>query len=126
MADIIAFIIFLGTAIVIAVIAYRKIPDLSHYIPQQPKKMGILFELKERVKSNVMVKAASSSEFMLLKVLSKSRVMILKAENRIGFWLNALRQKSIEKKKDFEESYWEKIKAKKKEKRERKYKETLK
>lgn len=104
------FISFLG----IIFIVYRKIPVLTQYVPEQTIAPGFISNIKEKLKNKVAFKAVDSGETILLKTLSKSRVVVLKAEHQIGQWLSVLRQKSIEKEKGFKENYWEKIKAVKK------------
>ena len=88
-------------------------PVLSEYIPEISKRNGLMKNIKEKLKDKVAFKAVNSGEALLLKTLSKSRVLVLKAEHKIGCWLSTLRQKSIEKEKCFKESYWEKINTKK-------------
>ena len=113
MAEIIAFIIFLLSISGIAIIVYRKIPILTEYVPELPKGNGLMTNITEKLRDKVAFKAVNSGEAILLRTLSKLRVLALKAEHKIGYWLSALRQKSIEKEKGFKENYWEKINAKK-------------
>jgi len=113
MAEIIALIIFLLSISGIAIFVYRKIPILTEYVPELPRGNGLVINIKEKLKDKVAFKAVNSGEAILLKTLSKSRVLVLKAEHKIGCWLSTLRQKSIEKEKVFKENYWEKINAKK-------------
>jgi hypothetical protein len=113
MIEIIALIIFLFSFFGIAVIIYRKVPVLTEYVPEIKTGDGLIKNIKEKLKDKVAFKAVNSGEAILLKMLSKSRVLVLKTEHKIGCWLSTLRQKSIEKEKCFKENYWEKIKMKK-------------
>lgn len=120
MLETIFFIIFLLSLIGIGTIVYRKIPILAEYAPHVAITDGLLVRIKAKIKDKVAVKAMDSKEAILLKLLSKSRVMVLKAEHQIGCWLHTLRQKSIEKEKCFKENYWEKINTKKRGKKAKK------
>jgi len=113
MFETIVFFIFLLSLIGIVISIYRKIPVLAEYAPQISKTDGLLTRIKAKINDKVAVKAINSKEAILLKLLSKSRVMVLKTEHQIGCWLNTLRQNSIEKERCFKENYWEKINAKK-------------
>ena len=112
MIEIFIFIVFLFSLLGIAFIIYRKMPVLSEYIPETSKGNGLMTNFKEKLKDKVAFRAVNSGEAILLKTLSKSRVLVLKAEHKIGCWLSTLRQKSIEKEKCFKENYWEKINTK--------------
>lgn len=114
MTEAIALLIFLIGLVGIIAMIYRKIPVLAEYDLESAKREGLFAGIREKIKDKVAFRAISSGETILLKLLSKTRVVALKAENQIGHWLSALRQKSIEKEENFRENYWEKIKAKKK------------
>ena len=116
MTTIIAFIILLISAAGIIVIVLRKAPVLADFSPSETGGRGMILKIKERIKNSVSLKAASSGEFLLLKVLSKLRIFALKSESKIACWLSnlRLRRKSIDKKKCFPDNYWEKMKTGKK------------
>lgn len=108
-AEIILVCSFLGAGIIIL----RKIPALSE-VPEIPaagiKWKDILLNLKERIK-NLSPFKSFSQEVFLQKVLSKIRILNLKSENKIGRWLQKLREESQRKKIEAEDNYWEEIKT---------------
>ena len=91
------------------VILVRKIPVLAKTSVKAGP--GVLGKLKERVKSNGTLKGFSG-ETLLLKILSRVRVLTLKTENKTGSWLGKLRQRSLEKKRKFSDDYWKKLRSK--------------
>lgn len=93
-------------------IIFRKIPILV-VLNHQETKGSILKRLKQGVKKNRVVKTFSSSELLLHKALSKFRILTLKTETKTSAWLTELRQRSIEKKKQFKDDYWKKLRIKK-------------
>ena len=88
------------------------------------KKIPVLIELsapiqKEGVFRKIGMKfngSKSSTYFsgaaVLQKTLSKIRVLALKSECKLGKWLEQLRHKTNEKKKDFSDNYWQKLRRK--------------
>lgn len=110
MIELIAVIILLFSFVGIVLFFYRKIPVLAQYYPENSENISLMPSLIKKLKDNVFI---DSKEDLLLKVLSKSRILVLKTEHKIVCWLNALRQKSVEKEKCFKGNYWEKIKIKK-------------
>jgi hypothetical protein len=117
MAEIIALIIFFGSLLGIGIILYKKAPRLSSFTYiETSSNMGIIGRIREKIKNGVSEKTATSRERITLKMLSKTRVLFMKMEHRIACLLNSMRQKSIEKsiekKKCFSDNYWEKIKTK--------------
>jgi len=121
MAELIAITILVFSLIGIGVILFRKIPalvELPERTEKTPKenlwlKLNWLklnwLKLKERIR-NTSVYKNFFSEIFLQKLLSKVRVLTLKIENKITFWLQKLREKSQKKKTEDEDNYWKKLK----------------
>ena len=101
---------FLGMTIILV----KKIPVLSKLSAEQAAAPGALKNFKKRVRENGTFKKFSG-ERILHKVLSKIRILTLKTENKTAGWLNRLRrrslEKSIEKKKNFSDDYWKKLRG---------------
>lgn len=109
MVDLSAFAIFLGSFIGIIVILFRKIPFLAELPEQKIRRQLKFFNiLKKGIGNNSFLKTISLETF-LQKILSKIRVLTLKMESKIGFWLQRLREKSQKKKIKEKDNYWEKI-----------------
>lgn len=107
------FLIISVAAIVILVL--RKIPEITSYNPPVFETITAIGKIKEKIKNRQIGKNIVPNELILLKVLSKTRVFVLKAENRLANWLKTLRQKSIEREKSFSDNnYWEQLKLKRK------------
>lgn len=106
--EIILFCSLLGMGIIIL----RKIPVLSE-LPEIPVDRinwkDILLNLKERIK-NLSPFKSFSHEVFLQKILSKIRILSLKSENKIGSWLQKLRERAQKKKNLENDSYWEEVK----------------
>ena len=104
MAELISLSIFFISAVGIFVIVLRKAPVLSRMPAERINREKIISAIKYKAMKDFSV------ELFLQKFLSKSRVVVLKVENKIGHWLNRLRQKDIERKNSFTEDYWTKLK----------------
>jgi hypothetical protein len=106
MAEIISLLILLIGIIGMAVIALRKIPILANLPLENGKGFwpALISQLKEKIFKDF------SFELLLHKLLSKIRILALRTENKISHWLLELRQKKIEKKNNFSEDYWDKLK----------------
>jgi hypothetical protein len=105
-----ATIILFGSLLGMGVILYRKIPQLSD-LPETQAEFNLkknLLKLKENIKIFPPFKDFSA-EIFLQKLLSKIRVLALKTENKIGNWLQRLREKTKNKKLD-DDNYWEELK----------------
>lgn len=110
MLNLITLIILLISVLGMAVIALRKIPVLSELSPVEIKKTGVLEKIRNKIRENGFnEKFSKYKEVLLHRVLSKFRVLSMKAENKTADWLRELRQKSIEKKKSFQDDYWKKL-----------------
>jgi len=111
MFNLIVLIIFFISLIGVSVIILRKIPFLSELSAQEIESQGTFRKLKDKIQNNGFSKNFSS-EILLQKILSKFRVLTLKTESKTNTWLSKLRQRSLKKKKEFQDDYWQKIKRK--------------
>jgi len=108
--DLIAIIILVGSLVGMAVIIFRKIPVLVKLpVLPQKKEEKLLLKLKGKIKILNPFKNFSF-EIFLQKILSKIRILSLKSENKIGSWLQRLRERSQRKKEEGNDNYWEKLK----------------
>ncbi len=110
----IATIVFLGSLLGIGIILARKIPALRE-LPleiERPQE-NLVLRLKNKVRAFGPFKSFSS-EFILHKLLSKTRLFTLKIENRIALWQERLREKSKKKKEVENDNYWEELRRSKK------------
>ena len=109
MGQVINLLIVLGSLGGIIFILYRKIPLLLA-LPQEQVKMGNF--IKEGIQ-----KITSSQTFKPEKIidttLSKARTLVSKTETQTTQWLEKLRKKSDQHKEKFSESYWDRLRKKK-------------
>ena len=91
-------------------ILIRKIPVLVE-LPEISTTWSLrlkFVQIKDRIKDSQRFKLPSY-DILLQKILSKTRILILKAEKKISFWLQSLREKSTKKKDD--DKYWQQVKT---------------
>ena len=100
MGQFITLLIVLGSLGGIAFILHRKIPSLLE-LPQE--------RAEETKQSLVSLVKAAAQEKVLDKTLAQARTLAAKAEAQTAEWLEKLRKKSKERKKEFEESYGEQL-----------------
>lgn len=112
MSELIALIIFFIGLIGMGVIVFRKIPVLVELSPQLVKEQGVWKRVRSKIKNRKALESFST-ESLLHKTLSGFRVLILKTDSKTSEWLGKLRQRSLKKKKEFADDYWEKVKKKK-------------
>lgn len=109
MVELVATItLFLGL-IGMGTILYRKIPILAE-LPEIPGGLNLkakILRLKEKIK-NLKYFESISFDILLQKILSKIRILSLKAEKKTSLWLQKLREKSAKKKEN--DKYWEELK----------------
>lgn len=97
MIQLIAFIIFLASAAGVVFILYRKIPVLitlprnGHHGIKKPEIVAII---EKKIKDHHFHFFAK--QMLLHKFLSKMRILILKAEQKIDVLLHSIRQKAQE------------------------------
>lgn len=109
--EITAIIILVGSLFGIGVILLRKIPVLVE-LPETPAGFNLkesLLKLKNKIKFLKHLKIPAY-EIFLQKILSKVRVLTLKTESKTSNWLEKLRQKSIKKRNNFSDNYWQGLK----------------
>jgi hypothetical protein len=106
MTELIAFIVLVFSLIGLATILFRKIPLLLEF-PETSSSLGwktMLSKAKDLSSLN-----KGSFETLLQKILSKIRVVTLKTDNKTSGWLQRLRERSVKKRFEEEDNYWEKI-----------------
>ena len=108
MLEIFAGIILLISFIGMGAIISRKIPLLAELKVDQVKPKYNLAKRGSRIEKIRII----LFESLLQKILSRTRVLILKTDRKTSVWLAKLRQKSIEKKKNFKDNYWQQLKKK--------------
>lgn len=112
--ELIAKIIFFGSLIGIGVIIFRKAPVLVELPDQKPlttptAAVSWYKNLAEKVKILNPFKSFSYEVF-LQKILSKIRILSLKADSKTFNWLQKLRERAQKKKTEENDNYWEEIK----------------
>lgn len=111
MIELIALIILICSFFGMVIIILWKIPvlvELPEKIEETPRE-NLWLKLKEKIK-NIPIFKSFSFEIFLQKMLSKVRVLTLKIENKIAFWLQKLREKAQKKKNEENDHYWKKLK----------------
>lgn len=108
MIGLIAATILIGSALGIFVILFRKIPILieAPKTIEKPLLTDWWQRLKENIKNLPPLKSLSS-EIFIQKVLSKTRILTLRIENKIANYLQKLREKAQKKHND---NYWQELK----------------
>lgn len=114
-SEMIAIFILLGSLVGMGAVIFRKIPMISE-LPEVPAEFNlkeILLKIKEKIKTFHPFKYFYG-EIFLQKILSKVRILTLKAESKTANWLQKLREKSQKKKIEENDNYWEELKKIKK------------
>lgn len=97
MIQLIVFIIFLISTLIVAIMLYRKIPVLVE-LPQNGhhgiKKPKLVMNVENKIKDFYF--HFFKKQMLLHKLLSWSKVSILKLENRIDVLLHGVRKKTQE------------------------------
>ncbi|MFH1462465.1 MAG: hypothetical protein ABIG08_02155 [bacterium] len=111
MTELISAIVLIISLIGMGMIVFQKIPVLARLSEVSVKagpKENLFWGLRSRVKNS---KHFNSSVFevFLQKLLSKFRILTLKAENKTGNWLQRLREKSKKNKFGDNDNYWKNI-----------------
>jgi hypothetical protein len=108
--EITALIILFCSLIGMALIVWRKIPVLVQLPESVGKNQESLFLQIKKIITNINFFKKFSWYVFLQKVISKIRILTLKAENKTAQWLKELREKS-QKQKNFEnKNYWQELK----------------
>ena len=110
MGSTIALFIFFGSVVGIGTIVWRKLPLLLEVdTGEQDTGFGnLIFQSTRKFRDSDKVKA--TSEKVLHKTLSKTRVIAMKTESKTGAWLEGLRKRSEQRKQKFSEAYWDQFK----------------
>jgi hypothetical protein len=113
MAILIAFFVFIMSLSGVLIIAYQKIPLLVNFPVSSEKEsnQGWILGIKNRIKNISFIKNFSY-EIFLQKILSRVKVLTLRADNKTSNWLQDLREKYKKKKVLKEDGYWDKIRKK--------------
>lgn len=108
MIGLIAATILIGSALGMFVILFRKIPILVGLpkTAERPLLNDLWQKSKEKIKNLPPLKSFSSDVF-IQKILSKTRILTLRIENKIANYLQKLREKAQKKHND---SYWQELK----------------
>jgi hypothetical protein len=105
----ISLIILILSFLGLAVFIYRKIPALaSLQLSEEVSSPGIFSRVSALLKKLPWFKDFSK-EILLHKIISKIRIVTLKADHKTFNWLKSLREKN-QKDKLENENYWEEIK----------------
>ena len=109
MITLIATLILICSILGMGIILFRKISALVK-LPEVSGAFGIkikFIQIRNKIKISKYFKLPSF-EIFLQRVLSKIRILSLKAENKVSIWLQRLREKS--RKKEENDQYWQKLK----------------
>lgn len=109
--DIIALIVLIVSFLSLSVLIFKKIPALKAM--PEPEAIFLKKELKKKIRERtkkVIKERSNSLEAILHKLLSKIRILSLKTDNKMSDWIKKLRERSLERTKDFD-NYWKEIKA---------------
>lgn len=111
MAALIATIILVSSLGGMLIILMRKIPVLAE-LPKSSKTLteeSFWRRLVEMIKNIPRLKTFSF-EIILQKILSRSRILVLRMESRLAGWLQKLRERNQGKKAGQEDNYWQEVK----------------
>lgn len=110
MAQIIALIVLILSALGLGVMVWRKIPVLAELpeVSEGPRE-GLWLRLKNKIFNLSFIKDFNFLAF-LQKILSKFRVLTLKTESKTADWLQKLRQKTQKQDNFKNDNYWQELK----------------
>ncbi len=121
MYEFIAKIILFGSTCGMAIILFRKIPVLAE-LPEKPEQplsiKNSFFDLEEKIKVSFI--KSLSFEKLLQKLLLRFKFLALKTDKLTSKWIASLRSRSIKKRNNLTDGYWEKIKKERSTKKEKK------
>jgi len=109
MLELIATIILVFSFLGIGTIVFRKIPVLLTLPEISTERESLISKLREKIKKFNPFRNFSY-EIFLQKILTKIRILSLKADNKTFNWLQKLREKYQKKKIKEKDNYWEEIK----------------
>ena len=109
--DIIVLIVSIVSFLCLSVLIFKKIPELKAM--PEPEAIFLKKELKKKIKERtkeVIKERSNSFEATLHKLLSKIRILSLKTDKKMSDWIIKLRERSVDRTKNFD-NYWKEIKA---------------
>ena len=109
MTELISFIVFICSLLVMGVIILRKLPILIQ-LPENTRTQNQLKEVFNLKRMGELTPSRYLSLNMLLqKIVSKIRILILKIDTKTFNLLQKLREKSQKNKFNENENYWQEI-----------------
>jgi len=110
MLQLIATTVLIGSLTGMGVILYRKTPDLKA-LPlskkrKSSKNLGALYSKLE----SLSFPGSNFFENILQKLLSKTKILALKIENKSSQALQKMREKSVERERVKKDKYWQRLK----------------
>ncbi|MDD3386660.1 MAG: hypothetical protein PHU17_02550 [Candidatus Pacebacteria bacterium] len=108
--DIVALIIAIVSFFLLVFLIFRKIPQMKFISDSEPIFFKKEFKNKIREKTKEVIKGNSNFlESFLHKILSRTRILFMKADKKLSDWIISLRLRSSERSKTID-SYWNEIK----------------
>ncbi len=108
--EVISLIILVASFCGLAFMVSRKIPALA----EMPEPVFIKEETRQMIREKtkeVLKERSSSLEKSLQKILSKTRILSLKAEKKLSDWIIKLRERSLERTVKDIDNYWKEIRT---------------
>ena len=112
MLETICLIILVLSFLGLAIIMVLKIPALVELPERGPVSLNckkIISDAQGQIRKSPPLKGISF-DLLLQKILSRTRVLILKTDNRTSSWLQQLRAQSQKRKFGENDNYWQEIK----------------
>jgi hypothetical protein len=109
--DLISLIVLIVSFLGLSFLIIKKIPALK--VMPEPEAIFLKKELKTKIREKTKEVIKENSNFLesvLHKLLSKIRILSLKTDKKMSDWIKKLRDRSVERTKDFD-NYWKEIKA---------------
>lgn len=101
--SVILFLSLVGMGVIIR----RRLPDIA-LLPETAPAPFSLREALTKIKNTSPLKKVSL-EMVLQRMLSKTRVLILKTDNKTSNWLQRLRERSQKNKFGEDDTYWKDV-----------------
>ncbi|MFA5432967.1 MAG: hypothetical protein WC319_08870 [Candidatus Paceibacterota bacterium] len=109
--EIIVLIVLIVSFLGLSFLIIKKVPALKAM--PEPEAIFLKKDLKKKIREKTKEVIKENSNFLealLHKILSKIRILSLKIDNKMSDWIKKLRDRSVERTKDFD-NYWKEIKA---------------
>ncbi|MFA5755155.1 MAG: hypothetical protein WC909_02190 [Candidatus Paceibacterota bacterium] len=108
--DIIALVVAIASFLFLVFLFFKKIPQMKDVPDSEPIFLKKEFKNKIKEKTREVIKDNSNFlELSLHKILSKTRILFMKADKKLSDWIIKLRLRSSERSKSID-SYWNEIK----------------